>query len=351
MGDFLDPSLLPTELPIMQNFVKKPEDEIDQKKFESEMEKQRVKKTDEEQKKQKKREQEDNEGTKQIVEQAQELIEIQEDSLYSVQKPTIKSVLAKKKAAEEAEKPFLQPSLQQASILFEQNDFEINLAKPPADWIEKQKKEPIIPSVSLSFVEAPFETQEDLSTSSALSSESFTSSIVQETPKLEEKTVIFQIDKEPLPSITKEKKPFSLDQKQAEKTVLTPLPQAPSFFFPIPIEPSSSRNLHQLSPEVFALFERMVGVITLMQNKIGKSETVINLNQPQFASSIFFGCQITIEEYDTAPQEFNIRFSGPELSVGVFVQEKKNLENALAEGFKKGKFHFKVHKIETDLST
>lgn len=351
MGDFLDPSLLPTELPIMQNFVKKPEDEIDQKKFESEMEKQRVKKTDEEQKKQKKREQEDNEETKQIVQQAQELIEIQEDSLYAVQKPTIKSILAKKKASEEAEKPFLQPSLQQASILFEQNNFELNLAEPPADWIERQKKEPLTPS--LSSAETCLDSQKDAKASSTFPSESFSSTppLFEEALKPEEKIFIFQKDEEPSPSSTKEKKPFSLDDKQAEKTIVTPLPQTPSFFFPIPIEPSSSKNLHQLSPEVFALFERMVGVITLMQNKMGKSETVINLNQSQFASSIFFGCQITIEEYDTAPQEFNIRFSGSELAVGVFVQEKKNLENALTEGFKKGKFHFKVHKIETDLST
>ncbi len=94
MSEFpLEPSSSTNALPIPQALPKR-EEEADLEKFETEMKKI---KTDAEQKKQRKREEEDNEESKKIVQDAQELITKQEESLYAVQKPNIKSIIKKKK--------------------------------------------------------------------------------------------------------------------------------------------------------------------------------------------------------------------------------------------------------------
>ena len=103
----------------------------------------------------------------------------------------------------------------------------------------------------------------------------------------------------------------------------------------------------KLSPEVFALFEQLSWVITIretLQEKLEKTQTSFILDGPQFSSSIFYGSQITIEEFASAPKEYNIYFSGSQEARDLFDAHKAELEDA----FHTGGFSFTVQIIQTD---
>jgi hypothetical protein len=90
------------------------------------------------------------------------------------------------------------------------------------------------------------------------------------------------------------------------------------------------------------LFDRMVGVMTVM-NLSGMTETVVTLNAPQFASSVFFGSQIIIQEFSTAPKQFNIQLNGTPQAIALF---QGNASNLMAT-FSQGNFGFRVHRLQT----
>jgi len=98
-----------------------------------------------------------------------------------------------------------------------------------------------------------------------------------------------------------------------------------------------------LSSEMLALFERMVGVMSVMQG--GVRETTIHLNTPEFASSIFSGAQVIITEFDTAPLTYNIEFLGNLKNSALF---EKNISQLRAI-FNKGNYRFRVHHIRASL--
>ncbi len=97
-----------------------------------------------------------------------------------------------------------------------------------------------------------------------------------------------------------------------------------------------------LPPQVAALFERMAGVMTVMTNS-GVTETTIDLSNPQFAESTFYGAQIVITEFSTAPKAFNIELLGNQQAVALFSENSQDLVAA----FQAGKYNFKVNRIET----
>lgn len=96
-----------------------------------------------------------------------------------------------------------------------------------------------------------------------------------------------------------------------------------------------------LSPQVYALFERMVGVITVMSQTDVK-ETTITLNSPEFASSIFFGSQIIIQEYATAPLQYNIQITGNPDAVKVFEGSAQDLLASLNSG----QYKFRINRLD-----
>ena len=89
------------------------------------------------------------------------------------------------------------------------------------------------------------------------------------------------------------------------------------------------------------IFDRMVGVMTVMSMS-GITETVITLNTPQFASSVFFGSQIIIQEYSTAPQAYNIQLNGSPQAVALF---QGNADDLMA-AFQAGNYNFRVNRLE-----
>lgn len=114
-----------------------------------------------------------------------------------------------------------------------------------------------------------------------------------------------------------------------------------------PLENLQPNNPYaKLHPEVQALFERIVGVISVMQQS-GIKETSFTLNMPKFASSVFFGSRIIIREFSTAAKAFNIEFSGSEAAVSLFQANASDL----AAAFQAGNYAFRVHRMETSYLT
>ncbi len=109
-----------------------------------------------------------------------------------------------------------------------------------------------------------------------------------------------------------------------------------------PPPPEALPSYANIPPQVMELFDRMVGVMTVMSMS-GITETVITLNSPQFASSVFFGSQIIIQEYSTAPQAYNIQLNGTPQAVALF---QGNADDLLA-AFQAGNYNFRVNRLET----
>lgn len=120
------------------------------------------------------------------------------------------------------------------------------------------------------------------------------------------------------------------------------LPMAPTPIAGPPPGPETLPPYANLPPQVQQLFDRMVGVMTVM-NLSGMTETVITLNTPQFASSVFFGTQIIIQEFSTAPQAFNIQLKGDPQAVALF----QSNANELMAAFQAGNYNFRINRFET----
>lgn len=101
-------------------------------------------------------------------------------------------------------------------------------------------------------------------------------------------------------------------------------------------------NLH---PQVVHLFEKMVGVMMIMEHS-GKKETTLSLDNPQFEKSVFYGSKIVITEYSTAPLEFNIEISGNQQAIDLMGANA----NELVAAFEAGKYNFKLNRLDLSLS-
>jgi hypothetical protein len=150
-------------------------------------------------------------------------------------------------------------------------------------------------------------------------------------PALEQKNL--EEEKEKLSPDTTEGAPLPLAADLPGAAIFSPSQEAlPSY-----------ANIH---PQVMEIFDRMVGVMTVM-NMSGMTETVITLNAPQFASSIFFGSQIIIQEFSTAPQAFNIQLNGTAQAVALF----QGNANDLMAAFQAGNYNFRINRLETGYLT
>ncbi|MBS0605028.1 MAG: hypothetical protein JSS60_08370 [Verrucomicrobia bacterium] len=118
--------------------------------------------------------------------------------------------------------------------------------------------------------------------------------------------------------------------------------EAQSMMVAPPPGPETLPPYANMNPQVQEMFDRMVGVMTVMTMS-GVTETVITLNTPQFASSVFFGTQIIIQEFSTAPQAFNIQLNGTPQAVALF---QGNADDLMA-AFQAGNYNFRVNRLET----
>ena len=129
----------------------------------------------------------------------------------------------------------------------------------------------------------------------------------------------------------------------AELGVALPAGAAEALSAAVPLPSSQSLPPYaNLTPQVMEMFDRMVGVMTVMTMS-GVSETTITLNAPQFASSVFFGTQIIIQEYSTAPKAFNIQLIGTPQAVALM----QTNEDDLMAAFQAGNYNFRVNRLDT----
>lgn len=113
---------------------------------------------------------------------------------------------------------------------------------------------------------------------------------------------------------------------------------------PTPVTGTITRVIGQLPPQIADMFERMAGVMTIMNNT-GMRQTTIELNSPQFANSPYFGSKIVIQEFNAAPKVFNITLVGSPQAVNSFQKQIGSLQAA----FQAGDYAFRVHRLETSL--
>ncbi len=108
-----------------------------------------------------------------------------------------------------------------------------------------------------------------------------------------------------------------------------------------PVGVSSTSPYAEIHPEILDFFERLVGVMTVMQTA-GITETTMTLNEKTFANSPLLGASITIRTYDIAPKEMNVEFSG---SPQALAQMQQNLPSLLA-AFQAGNYNFVVKRFD-----
>ncbi|MDJ0651635.1 MAG: hypothetical protein QNJ27_01290 [Simkaniaceae bacterium] len=140
----------------------------------------------------------------------------------------------------------------------------------------------------------------------------------------------------------REKKDEGFFVEAGSQTAGIPLP---TFENPLPaiVTPTDIPSYAKLSPEVYELFEKMGGVMTVQQDK-GITTTTMTMNMP---GSVFDGTQVILNQYSTAPNAFNIQLVGHPDSVKIFTQ---NLD-ALRESFRQANFTFETNILTPILTT
>ncbi len=144
-------------------------------------------------------------------------------------------------------------------------------------------------------------------------------------------------------SLQQEKKDEEENQKQAafSQSLLSSI-SLPSTGPEVHFEPAVGFN--RLSPQVLDLFDRLVGVITVLQVQ-GKTETTIHLNEQQ--SPLLQGTEITITRFDTASKSYNIEIKGSPQSVALLQQNVEQLKKSFQS--RKEEFKFEVNEIRISL--
>lgn len=107
-----------------------------------------------------------------------------------------------------------------------------------------------------------------------------------------------------------------------------------------------------LEPQVLDLYARMVGTMTVMVNAPGDQRVTIDLSGEKFATSIFFGGQIIINEYSTARGTFNIELRVPNSAAAALAEKgTADLMAAFQHGVQQGQYKFRVNEFKTSLKT
>ncbi|HAZ15313.1 MAG TPA: hypothetical protein DCY54_01515 [Parachlamydiales bacterium] len=155
----------------------------------------------------------------------------------------------------------------------------------------------------------------------------------------EEKVPGFKLEEAALEKV-KEKREAAPPPPPEEAVMIAPMLQ-PGI---APPPPTEILSYAQLSPQVLELFERMSGVMMVMAQS-GVTETTLSLTAPQFAESIFYGSEIIIREYSTAPLQFNVEVRGNPEAVALFQANIPYIESSL----RSGNYNFGIYRMETSL--
>ncbi len=102
----------------------------------------------------------------------------------------------------------------------------------------------------------------------------------------------------------------------------------------------------QFSQEMLMMFERMIGVMTVM-NASGIKETTMLLTSPQFESSPFYETEIVIREFSTAPTAYNVSINASPQALAILQPHLQRLVDSFQYEFLHGKNRFSVQRIDT----
>jgi hypothetical protein len=140
----------------------------------------------------------------------------------------------------------------------------------------------------------------------------------------------------------------SCPSDQEPETAAVLMATSPLVAQPVPFDPGFSNVATaprvSISPGIEALFEKMASSMILMCSS-NETETTLYLDNPHFASSVFFGSKITIREFSTAPKAFNIEIASSPAAIAALEAGKQDLLAA----FQQGNFNFSVHRIDSHI--
>lgn len=108
--------------------------------------------------------------------------------------------------------------------------------------------------------------------------------------------------------------------------------------------PPEAIGFDRLPPHILDLFDRLVGVITVMQMQ-GKTETTLYLNEQQ--SPLLKNTAVTITSYSTAPLAYNIEFKAPPETSSILQKHVDQLKRSFKDP--KKEFNFQIHEIMISL--
>ncbi len=139
------------------------------------------------------------------------------------------------------------------------------------------------------------------------------------------------------------------EEEEEIEQATPPVGAAPSGITPALPPVQTQPPLHaytQMNPQILALFERMVGVMTIIKTT-GITETVMTLNARQFASSVLYGSQLVIREFSTAPTAFNVEFIGSPAALALIQPNIASLLGAVQQG----NFNFTINRFDVKLGS
>ncbi len=167
----------------------------------------------------------------------------------------------------------------------------------------------------------------------------FTSTL--SSPTAEEKKALLPPTKGEEPSLMKREDSHK-EKGFKEKSSFTPSQTAQSAIESSSLLATDTPAYATLSPEMFDLFEKLIGLMMIQSSK-GVTTTTITLSMP---GSLFDKCEILLEHYDTAPNSFNIQLLGNPAAVTLFTA---NLQG-LTTSFTQGNYPFQVNLKKPALS-
>ncbi len=156
-------------------------------------------------------------------------------------------------------------------------------------------------------------------------------------------------EKERVKHKTKKESPFA-NLGKGESFKPEQKPQQTNFIIFNPPQEVRSQAVSTTTPvnnvlptEMVPLFEHMVGSLIHMESQ-GISKTDIILSNPEFSSSRFYGTKVTFEKFSTAPDSYNITFTGSEEAITIIRENMGSLQTA----FNKADLNFKVNDIRAE---
>lgn len=257
---------------------------------------------------------------------------------------------AEKKGGKVAEKPLEAPYVPEGKLPEKHKGPE---EETGAISEKETKKAPALPKEAIQPPEAPIEGGLPPRPSTKVTFERFTPDQIREKKlgrKPQASGEVAAIEGMPVPGLDegemgmmgegkKEKKDdFPFVDAEALSAALPTMEQ------PLPpiTPPADVPAYSKLSPEIYEMFEKMVGTI-IIQNHSGITSTTVTLNMPH---SVFDGAQIIFDRYSTAPNSFNVQLIGTSQAVNIFTANMADL----AAAFKQGEHAFEVNLLKPALA-